>query len=110
MADLLIKSLQRAIRGDASEIESFVASFVRIRSENPPGKHYGDCCDFLCERMRKYGLEPAIHHLTSSGGETSAVQAFVGSEGPVVYFHGHYDVVPASSESQFVPEITSILN
>jgi succinyl-diaminopimelate desuccinylase len=108
MSDLLIQSLEKAIRQDGGEIRDFIAKFVKIPSENPPGRHYSDCRDFLCERLSKYGLAPTVLALRSpSGEETFAVQALVGSEGPTVYFHGHYDVVPGFSDSQFAPEITN---
>jgi succinyl-diaminopimelate desuccinylase len=107
MVDQLIKSLESAIQNDAAELEKFIFEFVKIPSENPPGMHYRTCCDFLCTYLSKFGLEPIVHLLPAPGREepTSAVQAFLGNEGPTVYFHGHYDVVPASETSQFTPLI-----
>jgi len=106
MADQLIKPLESAIQKDAAELENFIFEFVKIASENPPGMHYRTCCDFLCTYLAKFGLEPIVHSLQVSGREpTFAVQAFLGTEGPTVYFHGHYDVVPASETSQFAPII-----
>jgi acetylornithine deacetylase/succinyl-diaminopimelate desuccinylase family protein len=105
--DQLIKPLESAIQKDADELENFIFEFVKIRSENPPGMHYRMCCDFLCSYLAKFGLEPIVHSLQLSGRQepTFAVQAFLGTGGPTVYFHGHYDVVPASESSQFAPVI-----
>jgi len=105
--DQLIKPLESAIQNDAHELENFIFEFVKIRSENPPGRHYRMCCDFLCSYLAKFGLEPIVHSFQVPGREepTFAVQAFLGTEGPTVYFHGHYDVVPASETSQFFPVI-----
>lgn len=107
MVDQLIKRLESAIQRDAAELENFIFEFVKIRSENPPGMHYRTCCDFLCSCLTKFGLEPIVHCLQVSGSEepTFVVQAFLGTEGPTVYFHGHYDVVTASETSQFAPVI-----
>ncbi len=110
MADPLLKviePLESAIQKDAAELERFIFEFVKIPSENSPGMHYRTCCDFLCSYLAKFGLEPIVHSLQVSGSEepTFAVQAFLGTEGPTVYFHGHYDVVPASESSQFAPLI-----
>ena len=112
MIDHLIDPLTSTIQKDAAELENFIFEFVKIRSENPPGMHYRTCCDFLCSYLAKFGLEPIVHSLQIPGAKVSdreepafAVQAFLGSEGPTVYFHGHYDVVPASETSQFDPVI-----
>ncbi len=97
-------SLKSALQDDAARIEKFIADFVQMPSENPPGNYYRECRDLLAEQFRQCGLEPVIHTLQTTGQEpTYAVQAFVGAEGPTVYFHGHYDVVPAFSNEQFVP-------
>jgi succinyl-diaminopimelate desuccinylase len=115
MADQLLKVIEplaSVIQKDAAELENFIFEFVKIPSENPPGMHYRTCCDFLCNYLSKFGLEPIVHSLQVSSHEVSgseeptfAVQAFLGTKGPTVYFHGHYDVVPASETSQFAPVI-----
>ena len=35
----------------------------------------------------------------------AALRASIGSPGPTLYFHGHYDVVPASDPCQFEPRV-----
>src|SRR5208283_3439001 len=94
MVDPLLKPLASAIQKDAAELENFIFEFVKIPSENPPGMHYRTCCDFLCSYLAKFGLEPIVHSLQISGTKV-----------PTVYFHGHYDVVPASESSQFDPVV-----
>ena len=43
--------------------------------------------------------------MTSPGGPPrSVVRSFVGT-GPTLWFHGHYDVVPAQHAGQFAPEV-----
>lgn len=75
----------------------FTEVLVAIGSENPPGLEYRACRDCIADELRRGGLEPQIF------GES--VQAFTGATGPTVYFHGHYDVVPASTSGQFRPVV-----
>src|SRR5271166_2007886 len=107
MTDELFKPLENTIQKDAAELEKFIFEFVKIPSENPPGMHYRTCCDFLCSYLSQFGFEPFVHSLPVPGRAEPAlvVQAFLGTGGPTVYFHGHYDVVPASDPSQFAPSI-----
>lgn len=107
MLNHFIAPLESAIQRDAAELDDFIFKFVEIPSENPPGACYRACCDFLCSYLSMFGLEPIVHSLAVPGREepSLAVQAFLGGEGPTVYFHGHYDVVPASEASQFTPVI-----
>jgi succinyl-diaminopimelate desuccinylase len=86
-------------------METFLSRLVQIRSENPPGNSYPDCRDLICGEIGSLGLEPVVHQLGNPGAPAHAVQTFVGSGKPTVYFHGHYDVVPVFSAQQFVPEI-----
>ncbi|HET9406910.1 MAG TPA: ArgE/DapE family deacylase [Candidatus Sulfotelmatobacter sp.] len=89
------------------QMESFLARLVQIKSENPPGNHYTDCRDLICDEITRAGLDPIVRELEapSSQERTYAVQTFVGNAKPVVYFHGHYDVVPVFTAQQFTPEI-----
>ena len=87
------------------QIEAFLSKLVRIKSENPPGTFYSECRDLICAEIAGLGLTPIVHELNATGDSTRcALQAFVGQGKPVVYFHGHYDVVPAFDQ-QFVPDI-----
>ena len=98
--------LERALQEDCAGMEKFIADLVKLPSENPPGNFYRECRDVLAGQFRQCGLEPVIHTLQTPGHEPSyAIQAFAGSEGPTIYFHGHYDVVPAFNNEQFVPVV-----
>ncbi len=78
-------------------MDRFTEALVAIGSENPPGMAYRECRDCIAEELRRGALEPRI------SGE--AIHAFVGPAGPTVYFHGHYDVVPAFTPDQFRPSV-----
>jgi succinyl-diaminopimelate desuccinylase len=89
------------------EVAALLKELVAIPSENPPGRNYRVCADLLERRMREAGL--ACERLSSTGASNEDGDApicLLGSYGPgdrALYFHGHYDVVPAQSAEQFQP-------
>jgi succinyl-diaminopimelate desuccinylase len=95
------------LRQRAGEMTDLLAELVAIPTENPPGKNYCVCADFLERRMRQSGLEcerlpPAVPN--KDGDETPVcLLASYGRGERALYFHGHYDVVPAQSAEQFQP-------
>ena len=52
------------------------------------------------------GFSPELIELPPTGSLEGAavVRGTVGSGAQLVYYHGHFDVVPAQSPSQFEPE------
>ena len=117
-----------ALIARAFEIEPSITAFtekmIGIASENPPGNAYRECVDVLGQELRSMGI---AHRLFESGGAAGVVQASTGSAcpsgdapagqpryclmgeygagGPLIYFHGHYDVVPGCSPDQFLPRL-----
>jgi succinyl-diaminopimelate desuccinylase len=88
------------------EMAALVAELVSIPTENPPGKHYRACADFLESRVRQLGL--ACERFEPSGQDKdedapACLLARYGGGSRTLYFHGHYDVVPAQSAEQFRP-------
>jgi succinyl-diaminopimelate desuccinylase len=86
---------------------TFMAELVSIPTENPPGKNYGACTDLLEKQLREFGLDcerAEAPNQKSNGGEhlVSLLAGYGGGE-RILYFHGHYDVVPAQSPAQFQP-------
>jgi acetylornithine deacetylase/succinyl-diaminopimelate desuccinylase-like protein len=82
-----------------------VESLVAIGSENPPGRELGRCGRLLRDAMDHLGLSPELIELPASPGleEPCIVRGSVGAGAGTVYFHGHFDVVPAQSREQFHP-------
>lgn len=93
--------LHRWVAEHAGEITGLVGDLVRIPTENPPGSSYADCVDLLVTSLRRLDIE----HRIIKTGTTSCVLGECGTGEPRLYFHGHYDVVPASREGQFVPRV-----
>jgi len=89
------------------EMAALLAELVAIATENPPGKNYRACADFLEKRLRQCGLE--CERLEAGDSKEAASDSPVcllanyGRGERVLYFHGHYDVVPAQSIEQFQP-------
>jgi succinyl-diaminopimelate desuccinylase len=95
------------LRPREDEMAALLAELVAIPTENPPGKNYRACADLLEGRMRECGLDCERRSAADSnqaGGD--APVCLLGNYGRgerTLYFHGHYDVVPAQSAEQFKP-------
>jgi succinyl-diaminopimelate desuccinylase len=89
------------------EMAALLAELVAIPTENPPGKNYRACADLLENRLRRVGLEcERMEAGEPNEGNADSPVSLVASYGRgerVLYFHGHYDVVPAQSREQFQP-------
>jgi succinyl-diaminopimelate desuccinylase len=90
-----------ALRAD--EMAELLVRLVACETENPPGRGLAECADVLCEAMHRLGLRPEVLELAPTGTltEPRIVRGAAGEAAPVVYFHGHFDVVPAQDRAQF---------
>jgi succinyl-diaminopimelate desuccinylase len=84
----------------ADEMATLVEDLVRVPTENPPGREVERCAELLCEALDGLGFAPELiagHAIVrGSAGDGDDDDA-------LVYYHGHFDVVPAQSPSQFEP-------
>ena len=96
---IMARELKRSIASHRREMLEFAHELIAIPTENPPGKAAPECARILRERLRSMGfpIEPK-----TPGG---SVRSFYGRGKPTLYFHGHFDVVPAASPAQFQPAI-----
>src|SRR6267143_5526974 len=89
------------------EMAALLAELVATPTENPPGSYYRACADLLENRLRQVGLEcerlEAGEPKEGTGDSPVSLIATYGRGDRVLYFHGHYDVVPAQSREQFQP-------
>jgi succinyl-diaminopimelate desuccinylase len=95
------------LRQREDEITALLAELVAIPTENPPGKSYRACTDLLESRLRQAGLdcERFAPHVSEDDAK-DAPECLLATHGigeRALYFHGHYDVVPAQSPEQFKP-------
>src|SRR5260370_38650683 len=86
------------------EMAALLAELVTIPTENPPGKNYRACSDLLERRIRQSGLECKRLEPAELKNETAddpaCLIANFGDRQRSLYFHGHYNVVPAHSAEQ----------
>jgi succinyl-diaminopimelate desuccinylase len=89
----------------ADEMAALVEELVSVSTENPPGRHLGTCGRLLRDAMARLGLSPELIEVAPAGDleEPCVVRGSVGAGPRTVYFHGHFDVVPAQSPAQFRP-------
>jgi succinyl-diaminopimelate desuccinylase len=86
------------------EMAFLLAELVAIPTENPPGDNYRACVDLLERRMCEAALSCERVTTESSqplGHAPECLIATYGTGERLLYFHGHYDVVPAQSSEQF---------
>jgi succinyl-diaminopimelate desuccinylase len=81
------------------EMTDLTRRLTAIPTENPPGTGYEPCIAAIAETLERLGLEPRR--------VGDCLLASYGSGTRVVYFHGHYDVVPAQDRRQFEPTLQS---
>jgi succinyl-diaminopimelate desuccinylase len=89
----------------AEQIVAFARDLVAIPSENPPGACYDECIDRICAELDSLAI---VWELVETGDRETrrrAIVAMVGDGGPLLYLHGHYDVVPGFSRAQFEPRV-----
>jgi acetylornithine deacetylase/succinyl-diaminopimelate desuccinylase-like protein len=84
----------------ADEMAKLVMALVAVDTENPPGRGLRECGALLRDAMARLDLAPELVEL---GDDACIVRGEVGTGSRLVYFHGHFDVVPAQSRSQFEP-------
>lgn len=106
MAEQVLAWLQPRV----DEMAALLTDLVRVPTENPPGRNYRACADLLEETVRPAGLACERHEFPASPAPADAsdetavsLMASFGSGTRTLYFHGHYDVVPAQSPEQFQP-------
>jgi succinyl-diaminopimelate desuccinylase len=98
--------IQAWLGSRSDEMAGLVEELVAVDTENPPGRNLGECGSVLRDAMVRLGLSPEIIELAPSGEleEPCVVRGNVGAGQKAIYFHGHFDVVPAQSRDQFVPQ------
>jgi len=86
---------------------TLLADLVAIPTENPPGRNYRACADVLEKRLREFGIAcervDAADPKQDTGESRICLLAGYGRGERTLYFHGHYDVVPAQTPEQFRP-------
>ncbi|SDN02890.1 M20/M25/M40 family metallo-hydrolase [Allokutzneria albata] len=90
----------------ADDMAELLMRLIAVDSENPPGRELGRCARAVREAMDALGLAPEVIELAPAREleEPSIVRGSVGDGRKLLYFHGHFDVVPAQDPRQFTAE------
>ncbi len=100
------RGLPQLIDAGRDAMVELLAALVAVPTENPPARGYLPCVELLCDAAAGLGLECRRIDIPSPAeAPRAALLASIGAPGPTLYFHGHYDVVPASAAGQFTPRI-----
>jgi succinyl-diaminopimelate desuccinylase len=101
----LAGKVRQHIQDSRSQLIDFAAALIEIRSENPPGAAYEQCAERIVLELRRLGLRHEVVHpaLAPALDTAPSVLGHLGSGDRTLYFHGHYDVVPAHDTAQFRP-------
>ena len=81
----------------ADEMAELLEALVRVPTENPPGRELDRCAAMLVEALDELGFAP------EAIAAPAIVRGTAGDGDELLYYHGHYDVVPAQSAAQFEP-------
>jgi len=97
----------RAWIGDrADQMADLLIRLVACETENPPGRGLAECAEVLRAEMDRLGLSPEILEIEPTGTiqDPRIVRGTIGAGEKLVYFHGHFDVVPVQDRSQFTAQ------
>ncbi len=89
----------------ADAVVAFARDLIAIPTENPPGAAYDECVQRICTELDVLAIGYEVVETGDRETSRHAVLAEVGDRGPLLYLHGHYDVVPAFSPAQFDPRV-----
>ncbi|WP_192810230.1 ArgE/DapE family deacylase [Actinomadura rudentiformis] len=98
------RQVQEWLDERAQEMTMLLERLVAVDSENPPGRALGRCAQILRQAMDDLGLSPEIIEIPDAPAELEEpciVRGAAGEGDTLLYFHGHFDVVPAQDRRQF---------
>lgn len=102
------KIIHRNLSSVQDEILQFAQRLIKIPTENPPGRSYKECIQVIRAKLEDFALAPNVIEVAAPGDKSFPRYCLLSSFGEstkTVYFHGHYDVVPAARKKQFYPYI-----
>lgn len=103
----LVAKIKAWVHEHHEEMAASLEELISIPTENPPGKNYKQCAGVLERHLRRAGVRCERFEQRAARTEPAErVSSLMGTYGDgkrALYFHGHYDVVPAQSEQQFTP-------
>jgi acetylornithine deacetylase/succinyl-diaminopimelate desuccinylase family protein len=99
-------ALKQALDARKGDLLAFGQDLIRIASENPPGDRYRECADRIRLELERLGIESRLLEVPGYADRPRCnLLGFHGDGRRTLYFHGHYDVVPAHTREQFDPRV-----
>jgi acetylornithine deacetylase/succinyl-diaminopimelate desuccinylase-like protein len=100
-----IAQIREAVESRSEELVGLLDSFVRIPAENPPGSGLKEAQAWIGDRLSEYGIDYESYPTSRTDTDHAVIIGKLGDSEQFLYLHGHYDVVPAFTAEQFVPQI-----
>src|SRR5260370_15651089 len=104
--------LRATLAGYEKDLVAFTKALIAIPTENPPGLAYHACVDLLSQKLAEIGLDYTVLEVPAPTASSSrsadpgyCLLSSYGTGEDILYFHGHYDVVPAVDPAQFQPYV-----
>lgn len=93
------------LRARSGEMLELLEELIAYPTENPPGGALGACGRRLQQALTALGLRGELIELPPAREleEPCLVRGAAGEGARTIYFHVHFDVVPAQSRAQFRP-------
>jgi len=104
----MMQGILEALEGYREELVKFAQDLIKLPTQNPPGENYEACVRLIGNKLQALGLETRVVGVSSLPNKSFPPYLLLATygKGPrTVYFHGHYDVVPANDRSQFLPRV-----
>ncbi|HEU5180413.1 MAG TPA: M20/M25/M40 family metallo-hydrolase, partial [Candidatus Polarisedimenticolia bacterium] len=102
----MLRAFSGALESHKKGMLGFCQDLIRIATENPPGNHYRECIGRIRFEMDRLGLRHEVVETPGYGDlPRFSLLGFQGEGERVLYFHGHYDVVPAQRRELFSPRV-----
>lgn len=99
-------TLSTALESHKDAILNFCVDLIQIDTENPPGNNYQPCIARICQELEILDLSyDLIETPNYPDLPRYNLLSFYGENPRTLYFHGHYDVVPAQNRDLFHPRV-----
>lgn len=105
MVDERTTRISAAIERERDAMVALLGELVAIPTENPPGRSYAACAERLGRALERLGFRCERLVFDAAPEPRTVLIATDAVPAPTLYFHGHYDVVPAAADGQFAPRI-----
>jgi len=93
-----------------AELVRLTSEFVAFPTVNPPGTDLAVCQDWIRSTLDSFDIPHETFDSSTVDGPHQVIVGTVGDDGPIMYLHGHYDVVPVFDDEQFAArEVDGVL-